>query len=314
MPTWKRPSPALVISLLALFVSLGGLGVAATGGNFILGQSNSADSETALNATLNGASSLRVQNGGTAALSNGVLGKITLSTAGSDTAGVKGVNASTDAGAAGVTGQNTGGGPGLKALVKPGAAPLSVNSQTKVDNLNADLLDGVDASGFLTPNLSFAEVAAEITSPTGVGYADDPSSPGPTLTVDVPDAGGGQGFIQVWAQVDANSGQSSIGLFDVTGGGETFVPGQDTVCLNTIPISLPGDLFMTDDGTAGTYGTPMGFDGANCVSTAGPPSPVLLQVTAGTRTFRLEYADCECGGATPTVSNRRLWIAPLRTS
>jgi hypothetical protein len=161
--------------------------------------------------------------------------------------------------------------------------------------------------------LAFDEVAATITPPTG-GYGSDAGSPGPTVTVNVPDAGGGVGMIEVWAQVAANAGQSSIGLFDVTGGGNTFVSGQDTVCLNTIPpavaATLPGDLFMTDDGTAGTYGTSMGFDGANCVPTAGAPSSVLLEAPAGTRTFELEYVDCECGGAAPTVSDRRLWIAP----
>jgi len=48
MPSRKRPSPALVISLLALFVSLSGIGVAATGGNFILGQLNTSDDQTQL--------------------------------------------------------------------------------------------------------------------------------------------------------------------------------------------------------------------------------------------------------------------------
>ncbi len=38
---------------------------------------------------------------------------------------------------------------------------------------------------------------------------------------------------------------------------------------------------MSNDGQAGTYSTPVGFDGANCVPTAGPPSPVMLQVTSG---------------------------------
>jgi hypothetical protein len=35
----------------------------------------------------------------------------------------------------------------------------------------------------------------------------------------------------------------------------------------------------------------------------------LLQVTAGKHRFRLEYADCGCGG-TPMVSHRKLWIRP----
>lgn len=49
----RRPSPAAIIALLALFVSLGGVGVAATGGNFILGQSNTAGSKTSLTAGIN---------------------------------------------------------------------------------------------------------------------------------------------------------------------------------------------------------------------------------------------------------------------
>jgi hypothetical protein len=160
-------------------------------------------------------------------------------------------------------------------------------------------------------------VTAEITTNPG-SYARDTGSPGPTVTVTVPDAGGGKGFIDVSAQVTANDRESAVGLFDVTGGAEDFVVGQDTVCLGTIPPpptnTLPGDLFMTDDGTAGTYGTPIGFDGTDCVPTAGPPAPVLLQVTAGTRTFELEYADCQCHGVTGSkVSNRRLWIAPRPT-
>ena len=45
---FRRPSPAIVISLLALFIALGGAGYSATGGNFILGRSNSASSQSAL--------------------------------------------------------------------------------------------------------------------------------------------------------------------------------------------------------------------------------------------------------------------------
>src|SRR6266545_3518427 len=61
--------------------------------------------------------------------------------------GVKGVNSSSAG--AGVLGTNVGGGPGLSAVVNSGVAPLSVNSSTKVPNLNADKLDGSDASDFL---------------------------------------------------------------------------------------------------------------------------------------------------------------------
>ncbi len=44
----RRPAPATVISLIALFFALSGTAVAATGGNFILGKSNTATSTTSL--------------------------------------------------------------------------------------------------------------------------------------------------------------------------------------------------------------------------------------------------------------------------
>jgi hypothetical protein len=319
MPAWKRPSPALVLSILALFVSLSGLGVAATGGNFILGASNTADARTRLVSTVPSDAALAVVNNGSGA-AQGVAGRVTAA-AGASSAGLWGATASTGADSAGVYARNTGGGPALSAVVNPGAAPLKVNSSTKVDNLNSDELDGVDSTGFLTPSVVFDEVSVQITAPAG-GYGPG-GSPGPTVTVDVPDEGGGTGFIEVWAQVHANESGSAVGLFDVTGGGNSFVPGQDTVCPDRVtglpPGTLPGALFITPDndgtGVEGDYGTPISAsaDFTDCSSASGAPSPVLFEVTAGTRTFQLEYADCACGG-TPTVSNRRLWIAPLRLS
>src|SRR5207249_185245 len=47
---FHRPSPAFVISLVALFVALGGTTYAATGGYFILGKGNAATSQTGLTA------------------------------------------------------------------------------------------------------------------------------------------------------------------------------------------------------------------------------------------------------------------------
>src|SRR6266545_683698 len=48
----------------------------------------------------------------------------------------------------GVLGVNQAGGPGLAAVVSAGTPPLAVNSDTKVPNLNADLLDGLGATAF----------------------------------------------------------------------------------------------------------------------------------------------------------------------
>ena len=58
----RKPSPALLVAVLALFVALGGVGVAATGGNFILGQSNSAANTTALAAPVAGGKALQLSN------------------------------------------------------------------------------------------------------------------------------------------------------------------------------------------------------------------------------------------------------------
>jgi hypothetical protein len=106
----SRPSHATVVAYLALFVALGGTTYAATGGNFILGQPNSASSTTSLTRT------------------------------GANTAkGLQVTNTSTGAGATAL---------GLN--VASGHAPFTVNSGTKVTNLNADKLDGIDSSGFLS--------------------------------------------------------------------------------------------------------------------------------------------------------------------
>jgi hypothetical protein len=105
--TMRRPSPAFILALIALFVALGGAGMAATGGNFILGQANSATSTTSLSAPIGG-KALQLSN------------------------------TSTNAGATPL---------GLTAAL--GHAPFTVNTSTKVANLNADTLDGKDSTYFL---------------------------------------------------------------------------------------------------------------------------------------------------------------------
>jgi len=98
---------ANVMVTIVAFIVLGGTTLAATGGNFILGQSNTASSTTSL--------------------SSGVTGPA-----------LKLSNTSTATGARAL---------GLN--VASGHAPFSVNSATKVANLNADKLDGQDSSSFL---------------------------------------------------------------------------------------------------------------------------------------------------------------------
>ena len=148
-------------------------------------------------------------------------------------------------------------------------------------------------------------------------------APGPTVTVTVPDEGGGTGFIDVMAQVHASEAASAVGLFDVTGGGDTFVAGQDTVCPDRVtglpPGTIPGDLFITPDndgtGVEGDYGTPevasqSTFD---CSSATGPPAPDDARGDRRHAHLPARVRGLRCGG-TPTVSNRRLWITPHPTS
>jgi hypothetical protein len=107
-------------------VALAGSGV---GGVFSLGVSNSVDAKT----TLAGASpgiQLEVKNTN-AAGRNG----LAVTSANSYPTGAF---------------TNTGGGPAGAFVANAGAAPFTVSSTTKVGNLNADRLDGLDSSAFLT--------------------------------------------------------------------------------------------------------------------------------------------------------------------
>ncbi|MFN2470890.1 MAG: hypothetical protein ABR583_07835 [Gaiellaceae bacterium] len=107
----RRPSPALVISIIALFVALGGAGVAANGQALILGQSgataNTATLKTGLTANINDRS-LQVTN--------------------------------TNTGLAAAP---------LDLVAGTGRPPFTTNSGVKVTNLNVDALDGIDSTGFL---------------------------------------------------------------------------------------------------------------------------------------------------------------------
>jgi len=105
----RKPSPATIIATVALFVALGGVGVAATGGNFTLGQSNTATTPTSLSAPVAGGKALQVTNNDTSNAASTALG----------------LN------------------------VANGHAPFTVNTGVKVLNLNSDKLDGLDSTGFL---------------------------------------------------------------------------------------------------------------------------------------------------------------------
>jgi hypothetical protein len=137
-----RPSPAMVVALLALFVALGGIGVAATGGNFILGATNSAESPTAL------AVSALPDAGSCPAPCNALEVDNSSTEPNAGALGVLGNSASTPS----ATFKNDGGAPALDLLVQGDTAPFEVNSSKKVQGLNADLLDGYHASPIPEPS------------------------------------------------------------------------------------------------------------------------------------------------------------------
>jgi hypothetical protein len=108
----------VMVTALA-FIALGGTTLAATGGNFILGQPNSASSTTGLSAGTTGPA-LRATN-----TSTGTAGSFN---------------------------------------VTAGHAPFTVNSGTKVTNLNADKLDGLDSTSFIS-NSSLRRVGPIVAKP-----------------------------------------------------------------------------------------------------------------------------------------------------
>jgi hypothetical protein len=137
----KKPSPAMGIALIALFIALGGTTYAATGGNFILGQANTATNQTSLSGSVNGATT-----GG---------GKVLQLT-----------NTSTGAGAT-----------ALGLTVASGKPPLAVNSGTKVANLNVDKIDNLDSSAFArNAQEPWHEVGTPGQPPFLYSPTDDPTS------------------------------------------------------------------------------------------------------------------------------------------
>ena len=152
----RKPSPAMIVALVALFVALSGVGVAANGGSFILGHSNSATLNTVLSAPVAGGKALQVTNNNTSNAASTALG----------------LN------------------------VAAGHAPFTVNSGVKVANLNADTLDGVDSSALIQGKGKVYTLAVSIprliTSKGYNTYTPSPAvAPGfVNFSFDCPDLGG----------------------------------------------------------------------------------------------------------------------------
>lgn len=76
----------------------------------------------------------------------------------------------------------------LVSTVSTGTAPMTVNSTTKVDNLNSDYIDGLSSSDFAQAanNLSDITNAADARANLGLGASDSPSFSGISVTGGTP--------------------------------------------------------------------------------------------------------------------------------
>jgi hypothetical protein len=130
---WSHLKTALVAGIVGALAATATVAFADSGigGVFNLGQTNSVNHASALVGSTAGAQ-VTFYNASTAANAAG--------------AAVYGKSATVAALQAG----NLGAGPALGLCVTPGHAPLTVNSATKVANLNADKLDGIDSSQLQT--------------------------------------------------------------------------------------------------------------------------------------------------------------------
>jgi len=126
---------------------------------------------------------------------------------------------------------------------------------------------------------------------------------GPSVTATVLSSG----LVDVWAGTDIedNIDGGAVALF----ADGQLVPGQAQFCDPGVDRAL---LLWEGTGAGGpvSVATPSAVIGAGggC-GTLGPPGPVQVQVSPGSHTFELRYADpCPCGSS--QFSNRLLRVAP----
>jgi hypothetical protein len=163
---WWRPSSvshATVVAYLALFMAMGGTAAAATGGTFVLGKRNDADAVSTLSSSTGTPLLLRSPKGTAPLAVNRTVKVAHLNTDlldGLDSTGFLRLGRGNSG--ARTTLDNPAGVP-LRLRPGPGSAPLQVGSSVKVDHLNADLLDGMDASAFV-PRAELEALQAQVTT------------------------------------------------------------------------------------------------------------------------------------------------------
>jgi hypothetical protein len=233
-----RLSHTTVAAYLALFIALGGTTYAATGGNFILGQSNTASTPSSLSAPVSG-KTLQLSNTNT-----------------------------------------TAGATALGLTVANGHPPFTVNSSTRVDKLNADLLDGRDSGAFLRKGvLQSSQVSSPggvvdvLNTGTGNGVQGKTASPTASGVYGENTSAGGFG-------VAGRAGSSGYGVYgDNTGGGfagyftgKVFA-GGDLVCGGCVSASDIGGKVNDSDNLDGIDSTGFVQGGGRAVGQAIAEAP-----------------------------------------
>lgn len=211
-----RPSHATVVAYVALFVALGGTAVAANGGNFILGQSNTAGNPTQLTSpTTNAAGALKVtstaSSGGRAIQGTSAHGQGVYGHSGS-TAGVVGdsntfdgvLGVSNDSDSAGVSGHGDGGGYGLFAT---GGNRLfhtaAIHGESTAGNAIEGFTTGGPASGVYGQDNNANSYGVAGHSNNGVAVAGDSSSGWAMQALgNATQSRAGGGFVKAMAFVD----------------------------------------------------------------------------------------------------------------
>jgi hypothetical protein len=166
----------------------------------------------------------------------------------------------------------------LKLTVKPGKAPLAVNSGTKVTNLNADRVDGIDTTGLIQGKGRTYNLAVAITRPTGNTYFE--YVPAPAVA---------PGFINVSLLCPSTTQNRDpvLGLYNLAGSSENLFlqndvdTNADFIDLSTasivIPIDPAGDLT-----TATVNGLPGGVNTTSWlqIATVLNPDSCYFQIQA----------------------------------
>jgi hypothetical protein len=265
---------AAVASLV--FATAGALAGSGVNGVFNLGVGNTVDAATTLTGTVGGGPQLQVDNLSPTASSFGILGRVTATGGGANSAGVRGVNATTGSNGVGVLGVHNGAGIGVLGQTGQGTGVFGKHTGGTATNAGVEgdtSSQTVDAAGILGKTTSGAQGTSGVRGVAG-GEAEGVTGISSGFGSGVHGIGGTLG-IGVFGEADG-TGVSGLGAIGVEG--QSFDTATDGIGVHGATRS-PGDnaagvlgeqLSQTGGGSAGVVGTHAGLGfGVRGVSTDG---------------------------------------------